>query len=195
MNNVNEFFGPIQKGDIYFVRSDDMKMSTGHEMWSDRYGVVVSNDTTNKMGSCVQVVYLSTSFHLKPSPTCVAVLCNGRPVKALCSQIHTVDTSRLSIKQGSVSKQELKEMDKAILLQLGIHQVNYRNLFKKWEHYIQEFHIPVCNEVESLNNSMSDKKMIYLQNQLEIALHEIKGYKTLIQASEARLASLQEKEA
>lgn len=177
----------ILRGDIYYVASADDVTSIGCEIWSDRPALVVSNDTTNQTAGVVEVVYLSTSMKKRPTPLHVRVRSGSRNAIAMCGQIHTVDKSRLRQKLGTVTETEMNTVDKALCFSLGINEESYRSLFKKWENYIREYHIPVVEEIESLAAATYENAIDTLNRQLAIAKRERDGYKALAEAREEQL--------
>lgn len=177
----------ILRGDIYYVASADDVTPIGCEIWSDRPALVVSNDTTNQTAGVVEVVYLSTSMKKRPTPLHVRVRSGSRNAIAMCGQIHTVDKSRLRQKLGTVTETEMNTVDKALCFSLGINEESYRSLFKKWENYIREYHIPVVEEIESLAAATYESAIDTLNRQLSIAKRERDGYKALAEAREEQL--------
>lgn len=172
------------RGQIYYVTSDPTNIPIGAEIWSDRPGLIVSNDTTNKSSGAVQIVYLTTSLHRRPSPLLVKVTSGNRPAMANCSQIHSVDKSRLCQTLGAVTDKELADIDKALCFSLGINQQNYRSIFKKWENYIREYHIETFEEIECLKASITDKTIQTLQKQIDILRKERDGYRALAESKQ-----------
>lgn len=177
----------ILRGDIYYVASADDVTPIGCEIWSDRPALVVSNDTTNQTAGVVEVVYLSTSMKKRPTPLHIRVRSGSRNAIAMCGQIHTVDKSRLRQKLGAVTETEMSAVDKALCFSLGINEESYRSLFKKWENYIREYHIPVVEEIESLAAATYESAIDTLNRQLSIAKRERDGYKALAEAREEQL--------
>lgn len=178
MNNI------YMRGQIYYVTSDPTNIPIGAEIWSDRPGLIVSNDTTNKSSGAVQIVYLTTSLHRRPSPLLVKVTSGNRPAMANCSQIHSVDKSRLRQTLGTVTDKELADIDTALCFSLGIDQQNYRSIFKKWENYIREYHIETFEEIECLKASITDKTIQTLQKQIDILRKERDGYRALAESKQ-----------
>lgn len=178
------------RGDIYYVRSVDDVPPIGCEIWSDRPAVVVSNDTSNRTNGTVEIVYLSTSMKKRPSPLHVRVHSGNRTSIAMCGQIHSVDKSRLDSKLGTLTPAEMQTIDKALCFSLGIDQESYRSLFKKWENYIREYHIPVTEEIESMASATMDKAFAVLQRQISVLTKERDGYKSLAEAREEQLNAM-----
>ena len=103
---------------------------------------------------------------------------------ANCSQIHSVDKSRLRQSLGTVTEKELADVDKALCFSLGIDQQSYRSLFKKWENYIREYNIEVFEEIECLKASITDKTIQTLQKQIDILRKERDGYRALAESKQ-----------
>lgn len=176
-----------KRGQIYYVASNPEIVPIGAEIWSDRPALIVSNDITNKSSGAVEIVYLTTSLHRKPSPLLVKVTSGTRQAMANCSQIHSVDKSRLHQLMGTITDKELADVDKALCFSLGISEQNYRGLFKKWENYIREYHIETCEEIECLKASITDKTIQTLQKQIEILRKERDGYRALAESKQELL--------
>lgn len=105
----------ILRGDIFYIRKAD---TYGHEIESGRPAVIVSNDLCNKHSPVVEVVYL-TSKEKKPMPTHVEIVCRV-PSTALCEQIASVSTERLGDFIRCCTDDEMKQIDNALMVSLGI---------------------------------------------------------------------------
>nr|DAI42315.1 MAG TPA: PemK-like protein [Caudoviricetes sp.] len=104
------------RGDIFHITP--FYTVTGSEQRAGRPGVIVSNDANNKYSPNVEIVFL-TSQKKKPLPTHVPVMCRV-PSTALCENIQTVSKDRLSTFIKSCTTKELKNIDNALLVSLGI---------------------------------------------------------------------------
>lgn len=78
----------------------------------------MSNDINNRHSPNVEIVFL-TSQEKKPLPTHVPVMCRV-PSTALCENIQTVSKDRLSTFIKSCTTKELKNIDNALRVSLGI---------------------------------------------------------------------------
>lgn len=107
MNNLD-----VRRGDIWFI---DYEKSNGSEQHGTRPAVIVSNDTGNYYSPIVEVVWLTTADK-KMLPTHVRL---GNSL-ALCEQIHTVDKSRLLSLQRICTEKEMKHINRALMISLGI---------------------------------------------------------------------------
>lgn len=103
------------RGDIFFIAHSPV---SGSEQGGHRPGVIVSNDTANKHSPNVEVVFL-TSQEKKPLPTHVEVVCKV-PSTALCENIQTVAKERLGDFIRSCTTSEMKKIDNALLISLGM---------------------------------------------------------------------------
>lgn len=114
MNNQNRNL-EVYRGDIFYITAGSY---VGSEQKSGRPGIIVSNDIANKHSPNVEVVFL-TSQEKKPLPTHVEVICKV-PSTALCENIQTVSKERLGDFVKSCTTSEMKKIDEALLLSLGI---------------------------------------------------------------------------
>ena len=118
----------IHRGDIVYIekRNDTI----GHEQYSGRPAVVVSNDKGNMSSGTVEVVYLTTQPK-HDIPTHVQIRSTGRLSTALCEQIWTISTERIGNLIGSVTEEEMAALEEAILISLGVTQNGGGNFWKR----------------------------------------------------------------
>ena len=107
----------MYRGDIVFIRNHD---ATGHEEQRDRYAVVVSNKMCNCHSPALDVVYLTTHKFGKDLPTHVIITSSPRVSIAMCEAVYSVDVSRIVTVVGSCSDVEMKRIDQALLISLGL---------------------------------------------------------------------------
>ena len=106
----------IRRGDIFYIKKRND--TVGHEQWSGRPGIVVSNDMLNRAENTVEIVYLTTKPK-KQSPLHVPIHALGRTSTALCEQIWTTSVERLQSKGENIGDQ-IREIDRALMVSLGL---------------------------------------------------------------------------
>lgn len=106
----------VYRGDIFYVRKGGY--ITGSEQDQGRPAVIVSNDIRNHRSNICEAVYLTTQDK-KPLPTHVEVMCKV-PSIALCEQIVSVSQERLGEFVRSCTEAEMKAIDKALMVSLGL---------------------------------------------------------------------------
>lgn len=110
----------IETGEIYHISQNEVP--TGHELWSDRPGIVISSSESLQTEGTVKIVYVSSKDRNRPHSVKISDMSffkksRGKKYRehiALCSQIHTVDKCRLESCYGKVSSDELKKIETAV---------------------------------------------------------------------------------
>lgn len=106
----------MKRGEVWWV---NVGSPVGGEIHKQRPGVIVSNDASNKHLNRVQVVPLTSSVErLYPSEAYVMV--KGKKNKAMSDQLTTVSKTRLLSLVGRLSTADLKGVEEAIRVQLGL---------------------------------------------------------------------------
>ena len=105
-----------ERGDIWWVNFDP---SIGQEIRKKRPAVVISNDISNKYLKRFQVVPLSTQTG-KLYPTEAVIILAKKKSKAMADQLTTVSELRFVEKAGSVTQEELLEIERIVKIQLGL---------------------------------------------------------------------------
>jgi mRNA interferase MazF len=106
----------VLRGEVWWV---DFDPSLGGEIQKTRPSVIVSNDFSNRNLNRVQVVPI-TSNTLRVYPCEAVIELNGEPRKAMADQVATVSKQRLKSKLGSVSREDMGAIERALRLQLGL---------------------------------------------------------------------------
>jgi mRNA interferase MazF len=106
----------LSRGDVWLVSFDP---SLGGEVQKTRPAVILSNDTANALLNRVQVVPISSQVgRLYPAEALVEVA--GERRKAMADQISTVAKQRLLRLLGSLSKDSLDAVARAVRTQLNL---------------------------------------------------------------------------
>jgi mRNA interferase MazF len=107
---------PIKRGDVWWVAFDP---SLDGEIQKTRPAVVVSNNAANTVLNRVVVVPL-TSRTNRVYPGEALLEAGGRQAKAMVDQIMTASKARFRERLDTLSSRDLRAVEDAILLHLGI---------------------------------------------------------------------------
>jgi mRNA interferase MazF len=106
----------MKRGEVWWVNFDP---SVGGESKKKRPAVIVSNDAANKHLNRVQVVPLTSKVE-RVYPSEARVTFQGRAGKAMADQLTTVSKQRMISRGGGLTGQEMREVEQAIRVQLGL---------------------------------------------------------------------------
>jgi mRNA interferase MazF len=106
----------VRRGEVWWV---DFDPAVGGEIKKRRPAVIVSNGSANRFLNRVQVVPL-TSNTAKLYPGEARVMVQGADSKAMADQLTTADKSRLSQRIGILRGADLRAVEDAIRVQLGL---------------------------------------------------------------------------
>ena len=106
----------MRRGEVWWVT---FEASVGGEIQKRRPAVIVSNDAANKHLNRVQVVPLSSNVD-RIYPSEAPVTLGDRQAKAMADHIATVSKARLLDRAGRLTPLDLRAVERAIRLQLGL---------------------------------------------------------------------------
>lgn len=106
----------MKRGEIWWVNFDP---AIGSEIKKTRPAIIVSNDTSNKYSNRVQVIPATSATQKLYPPECYIQI-KGKHSKVMADQIMTVSKERLYNQMGLVTPDEMNEIQRIILIQLGI---------------------------------------------------------------------------
>jgi len=105
----------VRRGDIF--RLEGPKRGRGHEQAGPRYGVVLQAGDLLALST---VIVAPTATRAQPASFRPEIVVRGVRTRVLLDQLTAVDRARLGRRAGSVSWQELAELDAAVGLVLGL---------------------------------------------------------------------------
>ena len=106
----------VLRGEIYYIIKSD---TIGSEQETGRPAVVVSNNVNNQNAATYEVVYLTTR-EKNPLPTHTKITATGVSSTVLCEQISTVARERLGSYIGTCTPEEMKSIDKCLIVSLAL---------------------------------------------------------------------------
>jgi mRNA interferase MazF len=100
----------LKRGDVYWV---DLNPTVGSEIKKQRPCVLIGATPINQARRTVLVIPLSSSGTPRP-PLAIEVECLGRKVVAVSDQLRAVDKSRLRESAGSLTADDLEQIEEAL---------------------------------------------------------------------------------
>jgi len=105
----------VQRGEIFRLRAP--RAVRGYEQAGRRYGIVLQADELLALST---VIIAPTSTHALPGSFRPEVEIEGARTRVLVEQLGAVDPSRLGELQGSLGRDELHDVDRALAIVLGL---------------------------------------------------------------------------
>jgi mRNA interferase MazF len=106
----------MKRGEIWLV---DSEPAPGSEVKKTHPAIIVSNDASNAVMRCVQVVPITSNLervYVFEAPVHI----KGLAGKAMADQIMTADKQRLKKRIGMLSAAELQGVERALKIQLSL---------------------------------------------------------------------------
>ena len=111
----------IKRGEVYLA---DLSDASGSEQGKVRPVVIIQNNRGNKYSPTIIVAAITAKLGKTHMPTHVdlpAKYCNlERDSMVLLEQLRTIDKSRLSKKVTTLDKNFMQEVNKALMISLGL---------------------------------------------------------------------------
>jgi mRNA interferase MazF len=104
-----------RRGEVVAVRGS--RDASGREQKGTRTAVVLQSDRAHWLGT---VVVAPTSTSAQPAEFRPAITVRGRTTRVLLDQIKTVDRTRVGRSSGHLPASELREIEDALRLLLGL---------------------------------------------------------------------------
>lgn len=111
----------VRRGEVYFA---DLSPIVGSEQGGVRPVLVLQNDVGNVNSPTTVVAVITSRRNKSKMPTHIEIKCSGLYKKsiALLEQLRTIDKSRLINKVGEVNTRTMTQIDKAVLICLGMEE-------------------------------------------------------------------------
>lgn len=111
----------IKRGDIFYA---DLSPVVGSEQGGIRPVIIIQNDIGNKYSPTVIVAAITSQINKAKLPTHVEISSEeyglNKDSVVLLEQIRTLDKRRLKEKIGHMSDEDMKKVDKSILISIGL---------------------------------------------------------------------------
>ncbi len=109
----------VKRGDVFFA---DLNPTKGSEQGGTRPVLVIQNDIGNKYSATVVVAAITGKENKKSLPTHIRIETEFLPKFSfvLLEQIRTIDKSRIKKYIGSLDKNMMQEIDKALYTSVGL---------------------------------------------------------------------------
>ncbi len=105
----------MQRGEVFRLRAP--RAARGREQLGERFGVIVQADELLALST---VIVAPTSTRARPATFRPEVTIAGERTRVLVEQLGAVDPSRIDESHGLLSFHELREVDRALGIVLGL---------------------------------------------------------------------------
>lgn len=116
MTNVSKPLPMPKRGEIWWINFDP---SVGGEIKKTRPAIIISNNISNKTLNRVQVMPVTSNTEVVYPTECLIQI-QGKQSKAMADQLTTISKLRLVSKIGIATAESMDDIERVILLQLGI---------------------------------------------------------------------------
>jgi mRNA interferase MazF len=106
----------MKRGEVWWVEFDP---AIDSEVRKTRPAVIISNDAANRHLARVVVLPLTSNTE-RQYPGEALVTLGGKASKAMADQIMAADKTRLKTQLGTLSKADMRAVEEAILMHLGM---------------------------------------------------------------------------
>lgn len=110
----------LKRGEIYFA---NLNPTIGKEISKTRPVLIISNDINNTYSDLITIVPItSQTENIYPYEVSITKEESGldKHSKIKCNQIRTIDKIRLTKKTGSISKDKINQIERAVCVHLDI---------------------------------------------------------------------------
>ncbi|KGK87311.1 MULTISPECIES: type II toxin-antitoxin system PemK/MazF family toxin [Clostridium] len=111
----------VKRGDIFYA---DLSPVVGSEQGGIRPVIIIQNDVGNKYSPTVIVAAITSQINKAKLPTHVEISSEdyglNKDSVVLLEQIRTLDKKRLKEKIGHMSNSDMKKVDAALLISIGL---------------------------------------------------------------------------
>ena len=127
----------ILRGDLYYA---DLTPVTGSEQGGVRTVLMIQNDMGNRFSPTVIIAAVTSRQDKHPLPTHVRVSPNHCGLKehsvVLLEQIRTIDRVRLREYIGRLTEEDMKQVDQALRISIGLSKTKESDTAEGAEEYI-----------------------------------------------------------
>ena len=125
----------VKRGDVYYADFGSVEDAVGHELAKKRPVLIIQNNLGNKKSSTTICLCLSTKckyglpYHVRFNDLNIV----NRESDICAEQIKTIDQCRLEQYLGNVGSTVMEQVDKALLISLGIKETDLSNMMEAEE--------------------------------------------------------------